>query len=76
MVIMTYFSFEPKIIYMWSLEKFEVIEILCVITFDIICSFNFVLNCVHQNLQTPIFSIANYQVYLQLLLFNPKISYV
>jgi hypothetical protein len=60
---------------MWSLEKFKVNEILCIITFDTICSFKFFLNCAHQNLQTPNISISNYKVYMQLLLFNPKISY-
>jgi len=38
---MTYFSFEPKIIYMWSLEKIKVSEILHVTTFDTICNPDF-----------------------------------
>jgi len=40
-VVMTSFKFECQIIYMWPLKLFKVNEILCVGTFDTICSSKF-----------------------------------
>jgi hypothetical protein len=47
------FNFEAQINYMWSLKLFKVSEILCVATFDTICSSKFVTNCVDYSLPTP-----------------------
>ncbi len=41
MGLTTYFMFEYQVNYMWSLKKFKVSEILCVITFYIIWSPSF-----------------------------------
>jgi hypothetical protein len=45
--------FKAQINWMWFLEEFKVSEILHVMTFDIICSFNFDTKCVHYTMETP-----------------------
>jgi hypothetical protein len=52
-ILVISFNFEIQIIYMWSLKLFKVGEILCVNTFDTICSSKFASNFVDRNLPTP-----------------------
>jgi len=56
-VYITCFIVKAQINYMLSLKEFKMREILCVSTFDIICSSNFNIKCVHHTMKihkTPI----------------------
>jgi hypothetical protein len=48
-----YFIFETQITSISSLRKIKTSKTLCVIAFDIICSFSFALNCVHCTMHLP-----------------------
>ncbi len=53
MILVTSFYFEVQIIYVWSLKWFKMKEVLCVVTFDTICSSKFQTKCVNCSMQTP-----------------------
>jgi hypothetical protein len=48
-----YFILKTQITSIWSLKNIKMSETLCVIAFDIICSFSFALNFVHCTMHLP-----------------------
>jgi len=66
------FNFEAQINDMWSLKLFKVSEILCVVTFDTICSSKFAINCVDRSLPTPNVQFGNILTFCKVTFITKK----